>query len=283
MRIASLHVYPVKGGRAADIERARLAMRGLEHDRRWLVTDETGAFLTQRECSDLARLVATPVDEGLMLRMDGVEGGVHAFISSGAPRRAIRIWKDAVNAVEADDAACDWLSRVLERPVRLFFMDAVADRQTSKHWGAHVPVSFADGYPLLIATKASLDALNDELIAGGGSALPMTRFRPNIVIEDASPWADDNWRAIRIGDVEIDLVKPCVRCVVTTKDQMTGADTGKEPLRTLAKIRRSAHPDLSGVLFGWNASPRNEGDISVGDVVEVIEERPEGWPLAPVV
>ncbi|MEO1242815.1 MAG: MOSC domain-containing protein [Pseudomonadota bacterium] len=283
MRIASLHVYPIKGGRAVDMERARLAMRGLEHDRRWLVTDETGAFLTQRECSDLARLVAAPVDEGLMLRMDGVEGGVHAFISSAAPRRTIRIWKDAVNALEADDAACDWLSSMLGRPARLFFMDAVADRQTSKHWGANVPVSFADGYPLLIVTKASLDALNNELIAGGGSALPMARFRPNIVIEGASPWADDNWRAIRIGDVEIDLVKPCVRCVVTTKDQITGDDTGKEPLRTLAKIRRSAHPDLSGVLFGWNASPRNEGDISVGDVVEVIEERPEGWPLAPVV
>ena len=108
----------------------------------------------------------------------------------------------------------------------------------------------------------------------------MKRFRPNIVVEGADPWAEDFWKAVRIGGVEIDVAKPCDRCIVTTLDQATGEKTGREPLKTLHKIRRSVHPDLPNVvLFGWNSAPRGAGEIAVGDAVEIIEDRPEGCPL----
>ncbi|NOX95947.1 MAG: MOSC domain-containing protein [Alphaproteobacteria bacterium] len=280
MQVHSLHLYPIKGVRAVDMEGAHVGLRGLAQDRRWVITDADGQFLTQRECSDLARLSVTLIPDGLRLCMDDAGEVVEVKVPTNENRSTITVWNDQINAHEAHESAAMWLSSVLARPVRLFFMDEKAIRNTSDRWVPVTPVSFADGYPLLIVTSASLDALNSEIEMNGGDAVPMARFRPNIVIDGADPWAEDNWLRIRIGDVEIDLVKPCDRCVVTTKDQRTGAAMGKEPLKTLAKFRKSAHPDLSGVLFGWNAAARNEGGIKIGDRIEIVEPRTDGWPLA---
>jgi len=279
MHVLSLHIYPIKGVRAVDLERTSVDLRGLSGDRCWVITDADGKFLTQRECSDLARLCATLGSDGLRLQMDGEGEAIAVETPTNGARSMITVWRDQINALEAHESAAMWLSSVLARPVRLFYLDKKAIRNTSGNWAPATPVSFADGYPVLIVTSASLDALNAKIEKNGGEAVPMARFRPNIVIDGADPWADDHWRRIRIGDVEIDLVKPCDRCVVTTKDQITGEAMGKEPLKTLAKMRKSAHPDLSGVLFGWNASPLNEGGIKIGDNVEIIEERTDGWPL----
>ncbi len=280
MQVRSLHLYPIKGVRVVDMESAHVGLRGLAQDRHWVITDADGQFLTQRECSDLARLSVTLIPDGLRLRMDDAGEVIEVKVPTDDNRSTISVWNDQINALEAHESAAMWLSSVLARPVRLFYMDSKAKRHTSGRWAPATPVSFADGYPLLIVTAASLDALNTEIEKSGGDAVSMARFRPNIVIDGADPWADDFWKRIRIGDVEIDLVKPCDRCVVTTKDQSTGATMGKEPLKTLAKIRKSAHPKLSGVLFGWNAAACNEGEIKVGARVEILEERTDGWPLA---
>ncbi len=278
MHVTSLQIYPVKGARAVNCDQVMTNARGFRHDRRWLATDADNRFLTQRDCPALARLMVAPVAQGLSLSFKGRDDITIATPVDGK-RRNVTIWNDRVDALHA--AAADaWLSDALGRAVRLYYMDDEAARDTSGRWGAPAPVSFADGYPFLITTIQSLEALNQEIIRNGGALVGMERFRPNIVIDTDRPWTEDCWKVIKIGEVVIDLVKPCVRCVVTTKDQTTGESPGKEPLRSLGKIRRSAHPDLSGALFGWNAVPRNGGEINTGDAVEVVERRPEGWPLA---
>ena len=283
MRVRSLHFYPVKGARSVDVDIAHVHLRGLSGDRRWVVTDEDGLFLTQRTCPELARLMVVPTNTGLRLEMDGeCEGLAHEGIEvetpAGDQRDQIRVWLDAVDAPEARNAS-PWLTSALGRPARLFYMDDGAHRTTSGKWAPKTPMSFADGYPLLIVTAASLDVLNAEICKDGGEAVPMARFRPNIVIEGTDPWADDFWGRVKIGNVELDLVKPCERCLVTTKDQKTGAKLGREPLKMLARMRKSAHEKLPGVLFGWNVTPCNEGIVKIGDAVEVTRKRPEGWPF----
>ncbi len=278
MRVASLQIYPVKGARAVNCDQAITNARGFHHDRRWLATDADDRFLTQRECPSLAQLMAIPGGEGLSLSFEGRDEFNVATPEDGE-RRSVTIWNDRVEALHAGVAADAWLSDALGRTVRFYFMDGAAMRDTSGRWGAPAPVSFADGYPFLITTTQSLEALNQEIARNGGAPVGMERFRPNIVIDADRPWAEDFWKVIKIGEVVIDLVKPCVRCVVTTKDQATGESLGKEPLRSLGKIRRSAHPNLSGALFGWNAFPRDGVEIKTGDVVEIVEHRPEGWPL----
>lgn len=277
MRVASLHVYPVKGMRAVAREKAGVTARGLDHDRRWLVTDENDRFITQRECAALARLSAAATEGGL--RIENGEDSVEIGVPVAEERREVKIWNDDVGALFAGDEAARWLSDALGRRARLYHMDDGAVRMTSGRWGAKAPVSFADAYPVLIVTRASLEALNDVVGADGDAPLPMERFRPNIVIDGADAWAEDHWRAVKIGGVTFDLVKPCDRCVVTTIDQALGEKAGRQPLKALRKIRLSAHPDVNGVLFGWNAVPREAGEIKAGERMEIIEERPEGWPL----
>lgn len=278
MRVASLHIYPVKSMRAVDVDRADMELRGLAHDRRWMITDDEGKFLTQRASPALARIVAAPFENGLRLSAGGA--ALDVLAPTNDQRTTVTIWNDEVSAIDAGEAVAELLSGALDHPARLFFMDGEAARTTSGRWGPKRPVSFADAYPLLVTTTASLNALNDAIIENGRDAVTMGRFRPNIVIDGADPWAEDFWKVIRVGDIEIDLVKPCDRCLVTTLDQETGQKQGREPLKTLGKIRRSAHPDLPDVtLFGWNAAPRSEGVIKAGDEVKIVEARPEGWPL----
>jgi uncharacterized protein YcbX len=136
------------------------------------------------------------------------------------------------------------------------------------------PVSFADAFPVLVTNTGSLTALNQDIEGHGGAAVPMARFRPNVVIECDEPWAEDEWMQLRVGEVVFDLVKPSDRCIVTTTDQRTGARMGKEPLASLARIHRSTDPRINGVIFGENAVPRELGVISVGDDVEILETRP---------
>ncbi len=279
MRVVSLHIYPVKGVRAFDVERVQLATRGLDGDRRWLVVDPAGTFATQRSHPRLAAIAATPTLAGLRLSAPDMADLV-LEVPDGRERLAVTIWKHGVDAALADARAGEWLSRFFGEALRLVYMDDRAERLQIGPWSeVAIPVSFADGYPVLVTTASSLTRLNQEIERGGGAAVTMRRFRPNIVLDAAAPWAEDFWKTLRIGKTEIDLVKPCDRCVVTTKDQLTGETTGEEPLTTLRRLRMSADPRVKGVLFGWNAVPRLLGEIAIGDQVEIIADRAEGFPL----
>jgi uncharacterized protein YcbX len=281
VRVASLHFYPVKGARAVNPDGVRVAPRGLDGDRRWLVVDRTGMFHTQRSRAGLATIIAEPIaGGGLRLSAPGV-ADLTVQVPSGAGRLDVTVWDSTVSAAVADASAHAWVSAVLGDDVLLVHMDERAERLKRGIWTAEpLPVTFADAYPVLIATTGSLAALNAEIVQRGGAAVPMARFRPNIVIDCDEPWREDYWKVLRIGGIEVDLVKPCDRCVVTTKDQLTGESMGKEPLASLARLRMSGDPRVKGVLFGWNVVPRALGRVEIGDKVEVLTARPEGFPLA---
>jgi hypothetical protein len=270
VRIASLHLYPVKALRAVDVERVDVEARGFKGDRRFMVVDAGGRFLTQRSHPVLATINARSVGGGLILSDE--RGEIRVGTPDGGRRRKVVVWSSEVDAAVADAGAGDWLSERVGEPADLVYFDAGSDRLKVSVWTEDcVPVGFADAFPVLLANTASLAALNRDIEAHGGAAVPMRRFRPNLVIGSDAPWAEDRWRRIKIGAVEIDLVKPSDRCVVTTTDQTTGARMGKEPLAALARLRRSTDPRINGVLFGVNAVPRVLGAIRVGDPVAVLD------------
>lgn len=279
MKVTGLNIHPIKGARAVAVERARLTPLGLDGDRRWLVVDATGKFITQRSHSRIATVTARPSATGLVLSAPGMEH-LPVAAPSGRERLDIVVWVDQVNAALADERAHAWLSDVIGEKMRLVYMDEQAERLKTGIWvEAPIPISFADAFPVLVATTGSLAALNGAIQARGGAAVPMARFRPNIVVDCDEPWREDFWKVVRVGDVELELMKPCDRCVVTTKDPMTGETMGEEPLLSLARLRMSGDKRIKGVLFGWNAAPRKLGTIAVGDAVEVLEARPEGFPI----
>ncbi len=266
LKVASLHIYPIKGIHAVNLQEAAVEKRGLLHDRRWMVVDATGKFITQRENPKLATLSADITAAGLLLKT------AQAAITAKTPDTQgqtlpVRVWKTEVDAYPAAADVNAWLSDYLGSPVTLVFQGE-AHRAISKDWSREGDeTSFADDFPLLIANTASLDDLNRRM----QKPLPMNRFRPNIVVDTKTPWAEDTWKRIRIGEVEIDIVKPCVRCIVTTTDQESGTRDGAEPLATLKTFRLSKQQGLTGVLFAQNAIPRVFGTIRAGDTVEVLE------------
>jgi uncharacterized protein YcbX len=279
MRVVSLHIYPVKGMRACNVERAQLVARGFAGDRRWVVVDATGKFITQRSHPHLATITVRPSAMGLVLSAPGADD-LSVRTPAGRERIDVVVWADRVNAALADEPAHAWLSKVLGERLMLAHMDERADRQKTGIWVTEpIPLSFADAFPVLIATTGSLAALNAEIVRRGGVPIAMTRFRPNLVVECNEPWRDDFWKVLRIGGVELELMKPSDRCIVTTTDQATGERMGEEPLESLRRLRLSGDKRIAGVLFGWNAAPRALGTVAVGDAVEVVETRPEGFPI----
>jgi hypothetical protein len=255
LRIDGLWVYPLKSGAPIATERVELDARGPRWDRRWMVVDADGKFVTQREEHGLARVRTALSREGLVLAAEG-HGTVTLAYEPAGDRVRVRVWKDECDAVRLREAS-DWMSTVLGRRVSAVFMPDDADR--TRH-GA--PVSFADAYPLLLIGRASFD----DLKARVAEPLVIERFRPNVVIAGAEPYAEDGWHRIELGSVPVDIVKPCARCVITTIDPAT-AIAGQEPLRTLATYRRSG----TDVLFGQNAIHRATGSLRIGAPVRVLE------------
>lgn len=279
MKVSSLHIYPLKSGRVIDQDEADVTAWGLAGDRRYMVVDRTGKFITQREMQALAQVTAVAAGETLHLSKAGSDE--YLAVNFDPDRRIdVDIWGNGVTASLASDAVNMTLSNWLAAPVQLVHADMDTSRECSSEWaGEGVQTGFADGYPVLITTTGSLRALNDATIKMGEETFGMDRFRPNIVIDDDAPFADDHWAAVEIAGIRYDLVKPCARCIMTTQDQLTGERGGPDPMPAMRRLRMSGDRRVAGVLFGWNAVPRSEGHVSVGDVVTVVAERPEGWPL----
>ena len=260
----SLHLYPVKGLRGLALQATEVARHGIAGDRRWLVTDPDGQFLTQRQIATMAQLDALPTADGLLLRAGGRS---HPVAPPGldGPRLQVVIWNDRLSAAVADPAADAFLTEALGRPCRLVYMDDERARPVDPGFaepGDHV--GFSDGYPLLAASLDSLAGLNAQL----ARPVPMDRFRPSVVLAGLPPWSEDRWRRIRIGGMVFRAPKPCTRCVVVTRDQRTGETPEPgEPLRTLGRLNR--HGD--GIVFGANLIPEAPGRLRIGDPVEVLE------------
>ena len=273
MRVQSVHVYPVKACRRIDVERAEVEPWGLAGDRRWLVVDaEDGSGVTQRDTTALTRVQPSLSPGVLTLTASGLPDLVVAE-PAGAALMDVSVWASRVPASLAGPAADDWLSTALDRKVRLVWLDDPTRRGVDPRYGQPDDrVSFADGYPLLLGNAASLADLNDRIAESASGEregpLPMTRFRPNVVITAGPAWIEDQWTGgrIRIGEVTFRVPKPCGRCVVTTTDQETG-ERGREPLRTLARFRNTGQ----ALTFATNMIPENRGHIAVGDPVTVDE------------
>jgi hypothetical protein len=270
MHIASLHTYPIKGCRRLDHDAAEVEPWGLAGDRRWMVVDDAdGQAVTQREAPGLVAVRPSVVDGVLRLRAEGapdLDVPVPAQMPHGGPV-PVAVHQARLVATPAGPAADSWFTLLLDRKVRLVWLhDPTCRPINEKYAEPQDRVSFADGYPVLLTNAASLDALNEWLLADGApeGPLPMNRFRPNIVVSGAPPWAEDDWlgRRLRIGAVTFRVVKPCDRCVVTTTDQETG-ERGHEPLRALGR-HRNVNQKL---LFGTNLIPDSTGPIAVGDPV----------------
>ncbi len=262
MQVSSIHTYPVKGCRRIDHESAVVEPWGLENDRRWLITDPDGRAVTQREEATLALLRAMPGPHGLTLSFHGRESLLVPTMKGEATAIA-DIFGTKVEATPAGDEASAWLSEALNRNVRLVWLDDPLRRELDPRYGRPgETVSFADGFPLLLANTASLRRLNEWI--GDPQPLPMTRFRPNIVMDSDIPFVEDTWtgHSIHIGELEFRVAKPCARCVVTTTDQET-AQRGREPLRTLGKYRNVDQK----LLFATNLVPVTTGVVRVGDEV----------------
>ncbi|MBB2202515.1 MOSC domain-containing protein [Gluconacetobacter tumulisoli] len=265
LRVSALHVYPVKSLGVITVAEGWLGPCGLDDDRRWLVVDPDGGFLTQRQIARMALVAVGRQPGGLTLAMPGHSTLAVDVPPADAVRQPVRVWGDTVPAVDAGLAAADWLSAVLGRPCRLVYLHDTSARPADP---AYAPpgstVGFADGFAALLATPESLAALNDALPA----PVPMDRFRPNIVISGATPWAEDEWRLVAIGQAVLRIVKPCSRCIMTTIDQQTARiPDPREPLQTLSRTRRAK----GGVMFGQNAAVIRPGRIAVGDPVMVME------------
>lgn len=264
-RIRSLHVYPVKSCAGIDVAAVQVDERGLAGDRHWMVVDERGRFLTQRTHPALARVrVRTQPSGGTTLAWPGLPD-LLLHVPAGTDRRRVRIWQDDVDAAVADDAANAWISTVVGTPAALVFADASTQRAPDPLWTGGTParVAFPDGFPVLVCSSSSLEALGRWM----GEAPSMACFRPNVVIDGWPAWAEDELRELRCGEVTLRLVKPCTRCIVTRLDPRTG-EPGADPLPALRTHRYDAR--LKGVTFGQNAlviAPAG-ARMRVGDSVE---------------
>ncbi|MEV3859197.1 MOSC N-terminal beta barrel domain-containing protein [Streptomyces sp. NPDC050095] len=269
--LSSIHVHPMKAVRGHAPREAVVEPWGLSGDRRWVLVDTAHKIVTQRPHPRLALAAAEQLPGGgVRVSAPGMQP-LTIEVPEPVATTTIEVWKDKVEAVLADPAAHAWWSAYLEADVQLLHLDDPAVRRPIDPAYARPgeTVSFADGYPLLLTTLSSLDALN-SLIAQGDHAdegpLPMNRFRPNAVVAGTAPWAEDDWTRIAIGEVTFRVAKKSGRCVVTTTDQST-AERGKEPLRTLARHRRFGDQ----LCFGTNLVPESAGSVRVGDPVTVLE------------
>lgn len=285
-RILSLHIYPIKSCAGIDLDASTLTRAGLAHDRRWMLVGCDGRFMTQRQFPRMALIRVGLADGVLRLQapdMPALEVPLDGSGLSG-PAEPVTVWGDTLPARPESEAAHEWFGRFLGQPCRLFKVDEQARRPARGEWverwraahpdlagpfqGDHI-FGFADGFPLLLANQASLDALNGRLAEQGKPAVPMNRFRPNIVVQadDWEAFDEDHTAVVKAGPASLALVKPCTRCPIPDIDQRT-AERGEEPGLTL----KAMHTLEIGVVFGMNAIVAQEGEtrLRVGDPVEVV-------------
>lgn len=277
--VTALAVHPVKSMAGRALPHAQVLPRGLVDDRSWMVTDADGEMVTARTLHGLLALEAdTPVTDPtltspLRLRAPGLPD--HHVETPDGPEQRVVLFGNELTGVPADAATHAWLGAATGRDdLRLVWCAHPEQRHLSpRHSRPGDHTAYADGYPVTVVSEESLTQLNDWIVEGAlqrgeepPTPLGMERFRPNVVVRGAGAFAEDGWGRIRVGDVVLRLVKPSPRCVMTTVDQVT-LETGKEPIRTLARHRRRD----GKVVFAVNAVPETAGSISVGDAVELLD------------
>ncbi len=255
--VQDLCIFPLKSAQGIPCERVQLGTTGFTWDRHWMVIRPDGLFLTQRTHPALARIGVSLTPQGLRLECES-RPPLRLTLGATGREREVKVWKDRCAALDQGEAPAEWMSAVLGEPVRVVRVaEQPLRRADPAYAGAHPqPIAFADGFPVLVCNQASLDLLNERL----PTALPMDRFRPNLVLAGLEPFAEDRIATLRIGAVRLRLVKPCTRCIIPSRDQRTGV-SGLDPLPALRAFRYEQ--TLRGVTFGSNAIIETGGGKSI--------------------
>ncbi|MGF1638004.1 MAG: MOSC domain-containing protein [Cyclobacteriaceae bacterium] len=264
IKLDSLNIYPVKSLGGINLLQSKAEMRGLKYDRRFMLVDDQGRFLSQREHARLTLLGTRIEGDRLIIfeKNSPLNQNSTSLIPNSGNTINVKIWNDTAEALLASEATNLWISEFLQSNARLVYMPDTSTRQVDPERVAEkIDVGFADAYPYLLINRASVDQVSDK----AGEKIPLDRFRGNLVVSGAEAFAEDRWERIRIGKTIFRLVKPCARCVVTTIDQHT-AKKGKQPLKSLAEFRKQGNK----ILFGINLICEQYGKIEVGAEVEVL-------------
>ncbi|MGB3615923.1 MAG: MOSC domain-containing protein [Elainellaceae cyanobacterium] len=265
--LSGLYIYPIKSASGIAVSSALITDRGLEYDRRWMLVDANGKFITQRTCPQLALVSVAIAEKNLVVTAPGYDSQAVPLQPPQSALTSVEVWGDRCDAIPLPSEVSAWFSAVLGVTCQLVYMPDESDRPVD-HGKVPSPdgtdglpqVSFADAYPFLLISEASLADLNRRLDA----PVPMNRFRPNLVVQGCGPFAEDSWGRIRVGAVAFRVAKPCARCTITTVDQTTG-QRGIEPLKTLATFRHQQ----GQIMFGQNLVQEGLGTLRIGDAVEV--------------
>lgn len=261
VRLSGIYIYPIKSTGGIPLKTAQVEQRGFQYDRRWMLVDETGKFLTQRQFPRMALITVELVGGQLIVNAPNRESITIPLHWESRDRISVQVWRDVCDAVPLGEEVNRWFSDFLELSCQLVYMDESTFRPVNPSYATNnEQVSFADGFPFLLISEASLQELNQRL----DEPVPMNRFRPNLVVSGCEAFAEDDWREIHIGSISFRVVKPCSRCSITTVEQTTGI-RGKEPLLTLAQYRRRS----GEIFFGQNLISGELGTLQIGDVVKI--------------
>ncbi len=264
LTLKEIHVYPIKSGAGLSLDSAEVVERGFAWDRRWMVIRDNGDFITQRKKPEMARMKTRIDSSWLYLRLGEQEFQLPLEPAFGVADREATVWGDSCKTWQIDREVDRALSDFLGESCSLVYMPDFVRRPIDGGSEEGV-VSFADGFPFLITTMASLEDFNTRL----ATPIPMARFRPNLVIEGGEAWAEDHWSRIRIGDVEFTLPKACSRCVIINNCQEAGVSS-PEPLKSLGEFRKKDEAGAKGVIFGENAVHGGHGRLAVGMPVDIL-------------
>lgn len=261
--VSAIYIYPVKSLGGFSVTESTVTTRGFEYDRRWMLVDNKGKFMTQRELHSMALLQTSITPKGLHIyhKQNPDKNILIPFLLSALKIKQVQVWEDVCEAWVYDEVINKWFSEILKIDCELVYMPDKTNRLVDKDYAKENEItSFSDGYPFLIIGQASLDDLNSKL----SQPILIDRFRPNIVFTSGEPYAEDNWQSFTINEIDFFGVKTCSRCVVTTIDQQT-MNAGKEPLKTLATYRSANNK----IKFGMNLLHKGTGKIKVGEKIIV--------------
>ncbi|MEE9395999.1 MAG: MOSC domain-containing protein [Methylococcales bacterium] len=261
--VSELNIYPVKSLAGIRLTESILDSKGLQYDRHWMVVDTNGRFMTQRQYPKMATIQPHLAQGVLVLTASAAKDLAVPDPLLEKQALKVRVWDATIEATRVSIETDEWLSRVLGVDCVLVYFPENTVRQVDPDY-ANVgdQTAFSDGFPLLLISEGSLTDLNQRL----DQPVPMARFRPNIVVSGCEPFAEDDWRHIRIGNIRMRVVKPCSRCIITTIDPETGTKSSQEPLKTLFNFRKQGNQ----AMFGQNVIHDNEGCLKVGDAVDVL-------------
>ena len=267
LQLSQLFIYPIKSLGGIAKQSVEITNTGFKHDRRWMLVDEKNIFLTQRTHPQMVLLHVAETGDGFIVSKYNDEAlSINIpFITPSQKKITVTVWEDVCPAIEISDSHNAWFSDMLNVKCRLVYMPDDTKRMVDKRYAANEEVtSFSDGYPILMIGQSSLDKLNEKL----AEALPVNRFRPNIVFTGGHAHIEDEMAAFEINELNFLGVKPCSRCVVTTINQRT-SEKGKEPLTTLSGYRMKNNK----IYFGQNVLQQQNGVINIGNEIKIIKQQ----------